>query len=113
MKMLKKRHRILFQKQAALDSSASSQNIAGELNLKKITLADLNPGECGDIIRLEGSNVARMRLMEMGLTPGVHVKVLRIAVFSGPMDIQIRGYHLSLRKEEAQTVLISAGVQTG
>jgi Fe2+ transport system protein FeoA len=43
----------------------------------------------------------------MGLTPGVHVKVLRIAAFGGPLDIEVRGYNLSLRRDEATAVWLS------
>ena len=73
-------------------------------NLQGITLADLKPGECGTIIRLLGQARGRLRLMEMGLTPGVHVKVTRHAAFGGPLDIQVRGYNLSLRVEEAKCI---------
>lgn len=66
-----------------------------------VALSDLRPGECGTIFRLTGSPRVRLRLLEMGLTPGVHVKVLRAAAFGGPMEILVRGYQLSLRREEA------------
>jgi Fe2+ transport system protein FeoA len=42
--------------------------------------------------------------MEMGLTPGTSVKVIRVAVFGGPLDISVRGYRLSLRREEARAI---------
>ena len=69
-----------------------------------VTLADLKPGECGTIIRLLGNNQGRLRLLEMGLTPGTHVKVVRAAAFGGPLDIEVRAYKLSLRREEAASV---------
>ena len=69
-----------------------------------LSLADLKPGECGTIIRLLGQARGRIRLMEMGLTPGVHVKVIRQAAFGGPLDILVRGYQLSLRVEEAKSI---------
>ncbi len=71
---------------------------------KGVTLADLKPGECGTIIRLLGNNQGRLRLLEMGLTPGTHVKVVRAAAFGGPLDIEVRAYKLSLRREEAASV---------
>lgn len=70
----------------------------------RLTLADLKPGECGHICRLAGTMQARLRLLEMGLTPGMHVKVVRAAAFGGPLDIAVRGYQLSLRREEAKAV---------
>jgi Fe2+ transport system protein FeoA len=69
-----------------------------------MTLADLKPGECGYIQRLVGSTQARLRLLEMGLTPGTHVQVIRAAAFGGPLDVHVRNYQLSLRREEAATV---------
>jgi Fe2+ transport system protein FeoA len=69
-----------------------------------VTLADLKPGECGTIVRLYGSAQTRLRLLEMGLTPGTHVKIIRAAAFGGPLDITVRSYQLSIRREEAATV---------
>lgn len=71
------------------------------------TLADLRPGECADVLVLAGTARERLRLMEMGLTPGVHVKVLRVAAFGGPLDVLVRGYQLSLRREEAAAVILA------
>lgn len=48
-----------------------------------------------------------VRLMEMGLLPGTTVKVARIAPLGDPIDIVVRGYHLSLRKAEAREVTVS------
>jgi Fe2+ transport system protein FeoA len=67
-------------------------------------LADLRPGECGTIIRILGAAQGRLRLLEMGMTPGTHVKVLRAAAFGGPLELLVRGYQLSLRREEAACV---------
>ncbi len=80
---------------------------AGMLTRSGVSLAELKPGECGFIARLLGQSSGKIRLLEMGLTPGVHVKVLRIAAFGGPLDIEVRGYNLSLRREEASAVWLS------
>ncbi|HZP84222.1 MAG TPA: FeoA family protein [Chthonomonadaceae bacterium] len=90
--------------QAALDAAtqpASAPPQRGSLYRTGVTLAELQPGECGTIRFLIGSTQGRLRLLEMGLTPGVHVKVLRAAAFGGPLDVLVRGYQLSLRREEA------------
>ncbi len=79
----------------------------GMLTRSGVSLAELKPGECGFIARLLGQSSGKIRLLEMGLTPGVHVKVLRIAAFGGPLDIEVRGYNLSLRREEASAVWLS------
>ena len=69
-----------------------------------VTLAELKPGDCGTVKRLIGSTQGRLRLLELGLTPGVHIKVVRAAAFGGPLDILVRGYQLSLRLDEANGI---------
>lgn len=71
-----------------------------------MTLADLHRGDSGTIQSIGGTSTARLHLMEMGLTPGTRVRVVRLAVFGGPLDIQVRGYRLSLRREEARAILL-------
>lgn len=94
--------------QRSLDNTQSSiPPTPGTLTRSGVSLAELKPGECGFIARLLGQSSARIRLLEMGLTPGVHVKVLRIAAFGGPLDIEVRGYNLSLRRDEATAVWLS------
>lgn len=69
-------------------------------------LSDLKPGESGVVAGLRGNAQGRLRLMEMGITPGAQVKVVHAAAFGGPLQITIRGYQLSLRREEASGVLL-------
>jgi len=76
----------------------------GSLYRSGLRLSDLQPGECGTIRRFLGTQAARLRLMEMGLIPGVHVRVIRTAAFGGPIDLLVRGYQLSLRREEAALI---------
>jgi Fe2+ transport system protein FeoA len=94
--------------QSALDRQASHEarpaTSGMPLTDTGLTLADLRPGECGTIIRICGSVQGRLRLLEMGLTPGTHIKVIHAAAFGGPLDILVRGYQLSLRREEAASV---------
>src|SRR4051794_30131156 len=68
------------------------------------TLAELSRGESAVIASISGSTSAKLHLMEMGLTPGTTIRVVRVAVFGGPMDITVRGYRLSLRREEARAI---------
>lgn len=71
-------------------------------------LASLVPGETGCVAQLHGTAEVRHRLMEMGLTSGTSVCVVRVAPFGDPVELQVRGYRLSVRKSEAATVLIGA-----
>ena len=100
--------------QSALDAPEISLpgSRRGSLTRDGLTLADLHPGECGYISRLIGTTQGRLRLLEMGMTPGTHVQVTRIAAFGGPLDVQVRGYQLSLRRDEAAAVWLGGTPET-
>ncbi len=70
-----------------------------------MTLRDLRPGEHGVITGFTGDTLPT-RLLEMGMLPGESVEVLRLAPFGDPMDLRVRGYRLSVRKEDASQVRI-------
>lgn len=70
-----------------------------------MTLKDLRPGESGTVTGYEGLGAAG-RLMEMGLIPGTEVMVVRLAPMGDPMDLKVRGYHLSIRKREAARIYV-------
>lgn len=72
-----------------------------------MNLSLLKPGEQGRITRLDaGICVIRRRLMDMGVLPGEMVKVEKIAPLGNPIEVTIKGYSLSLRKEEARGIKI-------
>ena len=71
-----------------------------------MTLQDLRPGESGKILEYEAGAITD-RLMEMGMLPGSEVQVVRLAPLGDPIDLKIRGYHLSIRKAEAARIRIS------
>jgi ferrous iron transport protein A len=73
------------------------------------TLADLERGGGGRVARLEGRPAVVQRLSEMGLTPGAEVKVVRFAPLGDPIEVRVRGYSLSLRREDARAVVLAAG----
>jgi len=71
------------------------------------TLSDLDLGSTAVIQKLDGSSARiRQRLLEMGLTRGTCIQVIRFAPFGDPIEIAVRGYRLSLRKEEASFVIV-------
>ncbi len=80
--------------------------IKAEKEDKLIKLSDLKKGQKGIIKKINGIPSIKQRLLNMGLTPGEIITVKRIAPLGDPVDIIIKGYHLSLRKEEAELVLI-------
>ena len=68
------------------------------------TLDQLKPKECGVISTLAGEGNTQQRLLEMGVSDGAEVEVLRYAPLGDPMEIFVRGFHLTLRKSEAALV---------
>lgn len=71
--------------------------------MKKI-LSEFAIGEEGDITRVEGEGRVRRRLFDMGVTPGAHVVMRKVAPLGDPLEITVRGYELTLRKTEAACV---------
>ena len=65
------------------------------------TLKELKPGESGVIAKMNGTGPVKRRLMDMGLTKGAGVEVKKVAPLGDPIEVTVRGYELSLRKDEA------------
>ena len=70
------------------------------------TLAELKVGERAKIADFTLEAEIRQRLMEMGLTKGAECQVVRFAPLGDPVEVKVRGYHLSLRKSEANGILV-------
>ena len=70
------------------------------------TLATLPVGARGQVVQIEGADEVTLRLLEMGLTPGVEVTLIGIAPLGDPLELELRYYRLSLRKSEANRVEI-------
>lgn len=69
-------------------------------------LSQLAVGKKGRVVRFDLPPDQSGRLAEMGLTKGATVELVRIAPMGDPIDIKVRGYHLSLRKREAAGIII-------
>ena len=69
-----------------------------------MTLREMKPGQSGKVISIGESGPLKRRIMDMGITPGVEVKVVKMAPLGDPVEIRIRGYELSLRMEEAARI---------
>ena len=68
------------------------------------TLDKLVPGESGRIIKVNGKGAIRRRLVDMGLTSGAVIDMVKLSPLGDPVEYRLRGYHLSLRKSEAKTI---------
>ncbi len=69
-----------------------------------MTLSDLKPGEQGQIEKVIGGGAVKRRIRDMGLTTGCLVDVISVAPMGDPVAVKVRGYCLSLRKEEASKI---------
>ncbi|GEM_PF-165394 len=69
-------------------------------------LAELNPEERAVIREVDGSGPMFVRLLEMGFVPGVHVKMIKRAPLGDPLELQLHGYHVSLRRAEAGQIRV-------
>lgn len=65
------------------------------------TLKDVKPGTAVSVVKLHGEGALKRRIMDMGITKGVQVYVRKVAPLGDPVEIQVRGYELSLRKADA------------
>lgn len=71
------------------------------------TLRETKPGETVTVTKLNGSGAIKRRIMDMGLTKGVSVFVRKVAPLGDPVEVTIRGYELSLRKDDAELIEVS------
>ncbi len=70
------------------------------------TLKDMKIGETGNVARLHGEGAVKRRIMDMGITKGAEVTVRKVAPLGDPIELTVRGYELSIRKDEAEKVEI-------
>ncbi len=70
------------------------------------TLKDVAVGDKAIVKRLSGEGALKRRIMDMGVTKGVEIFVRKVAPFGDPIEVTVRGYELSLRKAEAENILV-------
>lgn len=68
------------------------------------TLKDVKVGETVKVVKLHGEGAVKRRIMDMGLTKGVEVYVRKVAPLGDPIELNVRGYELTLRKEDADLI---------
>ena len=71
------------------------------------TLKDVPVGSTAKVIKLHGEGAIRRRIMDMGITKGVEIFIRKVAPLGDPMELNLRGYELSLRKADAEMVEIA------
>ena len=68
------------------------------------TLKDCKPGDTITVLRIMGIGPVKRRIMDMGITKGVEIMVRKVAPLGDPMELNLRGYELSLRKSDAEMI---------
>ena len=71
-----------------------------------MTINDLQIGEQGCITRVGGEGALRLRFLDMGLIPGTVVRLQKVAPMGDPIQIQVRGYELTIRREDARKIAL-------
>ena len=68
------------------------------------TLKDVKIGETVRVTKVGGEGALKRRIMDMGITKGVSIKVMKVAPLGDPIEITVRGYELSLRKVDCENI---------
>ena len=76
------------------------------------TLKEVKVGQSADVAKLTGAGALKRRIMDMGLTKGTHVYVKKVAPLGDPIELTVRGYELSIRRDEAESIEVT-GVRDG
>ncbi len=74
--------------------------------MKNNTINDLSVGESALILKINCDGAMKRRLIDMGITPGVKVKLHKIAPLGDPLELKLRGYMLSIRRSEAKNIFV-------
>jgi len=69
-----------------------------------MTLKSLKPGESAVVTKIGGAGPVKQRIMEMGITKGTEITMRKVAPLGDPMEVNVRGYELSLRKTDAELI---------
>ncbi len=68
------------------------------------TLRDVKVGDTAKVVKLHGEGAVKRRIMDMGITKGTEIYVRKVAPLGDPIELNLRGYELSLRKADAEMV---------
>lgn len=75
--------------------------------MSEIQLSEMKVGQTGQVVRFDEDNEVTQRIEEMGVTSGEDIQIVRFAPLGDPIEVKIRGYLLSLRKDEADAIIVS------
>ena len=69
-----------------------------------MTLRELSPGQAAKVVAVNAEGGFKRRIMDMGITKGVSIYVRKVAPLGDPLELAVRGYELSLRKQDAEMI---------
>ena len=72
-----------------------------------MTLNELEVGKTAKVVRINGEGAVKRRIMDMGLVKGTEVTVRKVAPLGDPIELTVRGYELSIRRDEAATIVVA------
>ena len=84
-------------------AESATRNAVGT-PLQMVPLSTLQPGDSARVAEVTGSGPISLRLQEMGIVPGVSIRVIKTAPFGDPLEVRLLGYSLALRRSEAELI---------
>lgn len=93
---------------SCLEETRKRARRGGKDQMVLLKLKDMKPGQKCRVIKVRGKGETNRRILEKGVTPGSVVELERIAPPGDPIDVKVKGYHLSLRKDEAEGIDVEA-----
>ena len=89
-----------------MSGRAFGHKLRREENIAVKTLRDVKVGQTASVVKLHGEGALRRRIMDMGITKGTSIYVRKVAPLGDPVEITVRGYELSIRKGDAENILV-------
>jgi ferrous iron transport protein A len=71
-----------------------------------MTLRQVPCGQAVKVVKLEGEGAVKRRIMDMGITKGTQIEVRKVAPLGDPIEVKVRGYELSVRKADAENIIV-------
>lgn len=71
------------------------------------TLKELKVGQSAKVVKIHGEGALKRRIMDMGITKGVEITIRKVAPLGDPLELNLRGYELSIRKADAEMIEIA------
>ncbi len=92
---------------ARLERGNELRERAERIDAAAVSLDRLSIGATARVLAVGGEGAVARRLMEMGVVPGAPVRVIKAAPLGDPVEVRVHGYHLALRRSEAETILVA------